>query len=47
MQNPVFVAWLHLKFLIDIHTPLITVSMAEWLDGHLGSSGSRVETLLE
>ena len=24
-----------------------TVSMAEWLDGHLGSSRSRVETLLE
>ena len=24
MQNPVFVTWLHLKFLIDIHTPLIT-----------------------
>ena len=23
MQNPVFVTWLHLKFLIDIHTPLI------------------------
>jgi hypothetical protein len=23
MQNPVFISWLHLKFLIDIHTPLI------------------------
>jgi len=26
---------------------LNTVCMAEWLDGHLGSSRSRVETLLE
>ena len=23
MQNPVFITWLHLTMLIDIHTPLI------------------------
>jgi hypothetical protein len=23
MQNPVFITWLHLSMLIDIHTPLI------------------------
>ena len=30
-----------------VHYTNTKVCMAEWLDGHLGSSGSRVETLLE
>jgi hypothetical protein len=26
MQNPVFITWLHLTMLIDIHTPLIILN---------------------
>jgi hypothetical protein len=37
-----------LEFELHINTCIdSTVYMAEWLDGHLGSSRSRVETLLE
>jgi hypothetical protein len=37
MQNPVFVTWLHLKFLIDIHTPLIIPNRVP-LDVHYGET---------
>ncbi len=36
-----------LNSMYTIETNQLTVYMAEWLDGHLGSLRSRVETLLE
>ena len=37
MQNPVFITWLHLTMLIDIHTPLIIPNRVP-VDAHYGET---------
>jgi len=37
MQNPVFITWLHLTMLIDIHTPLIIPNQVP-VDAHYGET---------